>query len=197
MADIADRLFNILSSPGFLSMQGLANEVPIFIHAYDAAQEDETRRMVDHLASRLRTSGVELAQVDLFDLILEQLEDEQRLEKIIEREATLGKLKLKGLLSNLSDPKSRLIPRLMSRIGGVDIQLTLLTGVGRVYPFLRTHTILEAIQPAMTAHPIVMFFPGEYVQESMGSQLHLFGSVPNPKLSRAYYRAFNLADYRL
>ncbi len=197
MADIADRLFNILSSPGFLSMQGLANEVPIFIHAYDAAQEDETRRMVDHLAARLRTSGVELAQVDLFDLILEQLEDEQRLEKIIEREATLGKLKLKGLLSNLSDPKSRLIPRLMSRIGGVDIQLTLLTGVGRVYPFLRTHTILEAIQPAMTAHPIVMFFPGEYVQESMGSQLHLFGSVPNPKLSRAYYRAFNLADYRL
>ena len=197
MADIADRLFNILSSPGFLSMQGLANEVPIFIHAYDAAQEDETRRMVDHLAARLRTSGVELAQVDLFDLILEQLEDEQRLQKIIEREATLGKPKLKELLSNLSDPKSRLIPRLMSRIGAADIQLTLLTGVGRVYPFLRTHTILEAIQPAMTAHPIVMFFPGQYVQERMGSRLHLFGSVPNPKLSRAYYRAFNLADYRL
>ena len=76
-------------------------------------------------------------------------------------------------------------------------QLTLLTGVGRVFPFLRTHSLLEALQPAMTRHPIVLFFPGDYVQESEGSQLHLFGAFPNPKLSRAYYRAFNLAHYQL
>ncbi len=197
MPDIADRLFDILSSPAFLSMKGLANEVPLFIHAYDAAKEDETRRMVDHLASRLRAVGVQLAQVDLFDLVLEQLDEEKRLQKIIEREAALGKAKILDMMRNLSEPESRLVPCLMKRIGSDDIRLTLLTGVGRLYPFVRTHSILEAIQPVMPSHPIVLFFPGEYVQEIAGSQLHLFGSAPNPKLSRPYYRAFNLADYRI
>lgn len=78
-----------------------------------------------------------------------------------------------------------------------EVQLTFLLGAGRVYPFLRTHTILEALQPAMTRHPIVLFFPGDYVQESNGSALLLFGAQPSPKLSRPYYRAINLAHYRL
>ena len=48
----------------------------------------------------------------------------------------------------------------------------------------------------MKRHPIVLFFPGKYVQEDEGSQLYLFGEHTNPKLSRAYYRAINLAKYQ-
>jgi len=43
--------------------------------------------------------------------------------------------------------------------------VTLLTGVGRVFPFLRTHTLLESLQPAMMRHPLILFFPGQYIQE--------------------------------
>jgi len=57
----------------------------------------------------------------------------------------MGKQKLLELLNNLSDPKTRLVPRLIQRIGGNEIQLTLLTGVGRVFPFLRTHTLGSSI----------------------------------------------------
>ena len=178
-------------------MKGLANEVPIFIHAYDPAAEDETHRMVERLASRLRADGVTLATVDLFDLILEHLEQERRLQRIIDAETSMGKPRLLALLNNLSDAKSRLIPWLLPHISGDQVRLTLLTGVGRVYPFLRTHTILEAVQPVMTQHPIVMFFPGEYVHDNNGSQLILFGSQPNPKLYRPYYRAINLDHYHL
>ena len=156
------------------------------------------RHMIDSLASRLRSKGITLAIVDLFDLLLEQLEEEGRLQRIIEKEASLGKKKLLDMLNNLADPKERLIPKLVQRIRDDDIKLTLLTGVGRVFPFLRTHTILESLQPAMMHHPIVMFFPGHYIQgEGIGSELHLFGSLPTPPLYRPYYRAFNLEHYRL
>jgi hypothetical protein len=196
--DVSDRLFDILSHPDFLAMKGLANEVPIFIQTYDPQDEDKTRRRVDDLAARLRALGIAVAIVDLFDLILEQLEEEGRLEQVLERERSLGKRKMFDLLSNLADPKTRLIPRLMGTIGEDGNQLALLTGVGRVYPFLRTHTILESLQPAMVSLPVVMFFPGRYEQDENGaSVLRLFGSLPSPPIYRPYYRAFNLDHYRL
>ena len=194
----SDRLFRILSHPDFLAMKGLANEVPIFIETYEPQDEDKVRRMVGNLAARLRSSGISVAVVDLFDLILAQLEEEGRLQQILEREPSIGKRKLLELMGNLSDPKTRLIPRVMAAIGDENVQLALLTGVGRVFPFLRTHTILESLQPAMVSRPVVMFFPGQYIQEENGaSVLRLFGSLASPPLYRPYYRAFNLAHYRL
>jgi len=198
VSDQGERLYRILSHPNFLFMKGLANEVPIFIETYEPQDEDRVRSMVDHLAARLRTSGVSVVVVDLFDLILDQLEEEGRLQPILEREPSIGKQKLLELMSNLADPKTRLVPRLMQKIGAEGVQLALLTGVGRVFPFLRTHTILESLQPAMVRRPVVMFFPGQYMQEQNGaSVLRLFGTQASPPLYRPYYRAFNLADYRL
>lgn len=198
MPDATEHLFGILSHPDFLAMKGLANEVPIFIHTYEPQKEDALRRMVNNLASRLSAKGVALAVIDLFDLVLGQLEEEGRLDRVVEMEPAIGKQKLLEMLGNLSDPQTRLIPRLMERIGSEETKLTLLTGVGRVFPFLRTHTILESLQPAMMRHPVVMFFPGQYMQEQgLGSQLRLFGSMPTPPLYRPYYRAFNLEHYRL
>lgn len=198
MADATAHLFNILSHPDFLSMKGLANEVPIFIHAYEPEEEDAVRRMVENLASRLRAMGTAVAVINLFDLVLDQLEEEGRLDQIILMESSMGKRKLLELLGNLSDPKTRLIPRLLQRMDEEETGLTILTGVGRVFPFLRTHTVLESLQPAMMRQPVVMLFPGHYTQEDgTGSQLRLFGSLPSPPIYRPYYRAFNLAHYRL
>jgi hypothetical protein len=198
MPDPSDRLFRILSHPAFLAMKGLANEVPIFIETYEPQDEDKVRRMVGNLAARLHTSGVSVAVVDLFDLILAQLEKEGRLEQILERESSIGKRKLLELMGNLSDPKTRLIPQVMAAIGDEHVQLALLTGVGRVFPFLRTHTILESLQPAMVSRPVVMFFPGQYIHDETGaSVLRLFGSLASPPFYRPYYRAINLAHYRL
>jgi len=113
-------------------------------------------------------------------------------------EATWQKVDVLDTLKNYSDPKSHLIPRLIRAIGNDGNQLTLITGPGRVFPFLRTHTILESLQPAMLRHPVVIFFPGEYVQDPLGgSHLRLFGSIPSPKINNPYYRATNLDHYRL
>lgn len=195
---LSERLFELLSHPNFLAMKGLANEVPIFIQTYDPAHEDAIRRMVDSLAARLRNGGITLKTLDLFSLVLEELEEQHVLDDLIEGEKDFDKAEVLETLQNYSDPKTHLIPRLIHTIGDGGTQLTLITGSGRIYPFLRTHTILESLQPALLRHPVVIFFPGEYAQEpNGGSHLRLFGSIPSPRINNAYYRATNLDYYRL
>ena len=164
MNTLSERLFQILSHPNFLSMKGLANEVPIFIQTYDPAQEDDVRRMVESLAVRLRNTGITLKTLDLFNLVLEELEEHHILDDLLRDEAAFEKAEVLETLQNYSDPKTHLIPRLIRAIGDDGTQLTLITGSGRVFPFLRTHTILESLQPAMLRHPVVIFFPGEYAR---------------------------------
>jgi hypothetical protein len=198
MNDLSERLFRTLSHPTFLAMKGLANEVPIFIQTYDPAREDAVRRMVDGLAGRLQSTGLILKSLDLFKLVLDELEDEGILADLLEHEKTYDKCELLDTLQNYSDPQTHLIPRLIREIGGDDTQLTLITGPGRIFPFLRTHTILESLQPAMLRHPVVIFFPGEYSQDPAGgSHLRLFGSIPSPRINNPYYRATNLDQYCL
>ncbi len=198
MNDLSERLFKTLSHPNFLAMKGLANEVPIFIQTYDPAQEDAIRRTVASLAMRLQNTGITIKALDLFNLVLEELDEHNVLEDLVRDEASSQKVEILETLQNYSDPKTHLIPRLIRAIGEDGTQLTLITGPGRIFPFLRTHTILESLQPAMLRHPVVIFFPGEYAQDPAGgSHLRLFGSIPSPRINNPYYRATNLDHYRL
>jgi len=177
--DLSERLFQIFRDPSFLSMSGQANEVPLFIQTYEPVQEDRIRRMVQGLA------------------VLKELEESHILEDFLRDEATFEKTEVLETLHNYSDPKVHLIPRLARAIGNVDTQLTLITGSGRIFPFLRTHTILESLQPVMVRHPVVIFFPGQYEQDTNGgSLLRLFGSIPSPTIVNPYYRATNLDHFR-
>jgi len=195
---LSERLFKTLSHPNFLAMKGLANEVPIFIQTYEPSQEDAIRRMIDGLVSRMRNTGITLKSLDLFTLVLDELGECDILDDLINSEADSEKVEILETLQNFSDPKTHLIPRLIREIGEDGAQLTLITGPGRIFPFLRTHTILESLQPAMLRHPVVIFFPGEYAQDPAGgSHLRLFGSIPSPRINNPYYRATNLDHYRL
>ena len=198
MNDLSERLFKTLAHPNFLAMKALANEVPIFIQTYEPAAEDAIRRMAESLAIRLRNTGITVKSLDLFELVLEELEEHDILEDLVRDEAESEKVEILETLQNYSDPKTHLIPRLVRAIGNDGAQLSLITGSGRTFPFLRTHTILESLQPAMLRHPVVIFFPGEYTQDPAGgSHLRLFGSIPSPQINNPYYRATNLDHYRL
>lgn len=202
MKNSQEQLFQILSHPDFLAMKGLANEVPIFIQTYHPGNEDRMEQTVIAIIARLKKEGIPVAVVDLFDMVLDLLSSSGRLDKAIASEPAMPKRKMLEMLNNVADPKTMLIPKLSEIIGLPDIKVSLIKGAGHVYPFLRTHTILESLQPAMMKHPVVMFFPGEYTHEESGaSQLRLFGPLVDPpqsyRFTKPYYRAFNLDHYRI
>jgi hypothetical protein len=178
-------------------MKGHANEVPLFIQTYEPKDEDDLRTMLESLTARLRSEGLDVNLADLFDIVLADLEAKAILKDLIQDESSFTKAEMFETLRNSSDPRTRLVPRLADLIKDGS-QLTLITGSGRVFPFLRTHTILESLQPAMLRHPIVIFFPGRYEQDpSGGSHLQLFGSIPSPVINNPYYRASNMDNYRI
>ena len=61
-----------------------------------------------------------------------------------------------------------------------------LTGVGKCYPILRSHKILNILHQHIDDVPVVMLFPGEYD----GHSLTLFSEIKDEN----YYRAFKLID---
>ena len=62
--------------------------------------------------------------------------------------------------------------------------MILLSGVGDVFPFMRVHSLLEAMQPHFSNIPILVLYPGKFED----AQLKLFNKLkPN-----SYYRAFNI-----
>jgi hypothetical protein len=193
-SEISERLYDILSSTRFLDMEGLGNEVPIFIQPYAVDEEERMSSLVRSLVARMNNSGISTTHVDLFELIVDVLKASGRLPRIIEKEASLTRQKMMELMSNLADPGKVVVPALAQKMAEPGVRITILTGAGHVYPFLRTHQLLEEIQASMMHHPLVLFFPGEYTQtKGLGSQLRLFGTQP----AKGYYRAFNLDQYRL
>jgi hypothetical protein len=187
------RLQQVLTRPEFLEMRGVAKEVPIFIQTYSPADEDPLRVVVKGAEQFLRKQGLRVKNVDLFELVLQLLEAKGYLDVVLQEEASWSKSDLFDTLQNVAEPTSALVPKLMEELA--DSQISLITGSGRVYPFLRTHTILEALQPAMVRHPVVIFFPGEYSQDADGgSYLRLFGTTTANKIENPHYRATNL-DY--
>jgi Domain of unknown function (DUF1788) len=189
------RLRRVLTNPSFLAMKGLAKEIPIFIQTYDPSEEDDLRQIVKGLLQGLKQEGLRVSHVDLFELVIQILEEKGYLDVLLQDESSWAKSDLFDTLQNVSDPAKELVPKLMEAIGATP-QLTLITGSGRIYPFLRTHSIIEALQPEMVKHPVVIFFPGDYSQDADGgSYLRLFGTTPNTKIENPHYRATNLAYF--
>jgi len=60
-----------------------------------------------------------------------------------------------------------------------------ITGVGKSYPIVRAHSILNNLHPVSDDIPIVMFYPGKFT----GQELILFSEIKDDN----YYRAFRLA----
>ena len=61
-----------------------------------------------------------------------------------------------------------------------------ITGIGKCYPILRSHTVLNNLHQVVDQVPVVLFYPGKYD----GQELVLFGEIKDDN----YYRAFKLVD---
>ena len=195
IASIEQHVLAVLSSDRFLRMEGLGNEVPFFIWPYPPEKELEVQAVTSRIIDRLRTTrGLSILVVDLFELAVELLEGrgDNMLERLERIEPTRSRPDFRRDLQRMLDPEQHITPAIKRRIeaeAGVD--LLVLTGIGRVFPFIRSHNVLNNLQVAVSDFPVLMLFPGEYPQTaSSGSSLVLFNLLTDDQ----YYRAKNILE---
>lgn len=195
IASIEQHVLAVLSSDRFLRMEGLGNEVPFFIWPYPPGQELEVQAANNRIIDRLRTTqGLNILAVDLFELAVELLGGRggNMLERLEQIEPTRSRSDFRRDLQRMLDPEQHIAPAIKRRIeaeAGVD--LLMLTGIGRVFPFIRSHNVLNNLQVAVSDFPALMLFPGEYPQTaSSGSSLVLFNLLTDDQ----YYRAKNILE---
>lgn len=189
-----DHLYKILSSERFLKKQGLGNEVPFFICDYKPKQNNEITHLQKQLTNSLSQSGINILNINLYDLVKELLEKRDLWQQIIESEKNISKDKLKEFLQSILDPADHLIPAICKKMAKTEFDIMFLTGIGEVFPYIRSHNILNNLQSSAESKPTVIFFPGEYKHsQETGASLLLFGRLKDDK----YYRAFKISDYEI
>jgi hypothetical protein len=187
--DKFDRLFQVLKSETFLNKLSLGGEIPFYISTY--RPEDENRELVSvHLLrKKLETQGIDVFLIDLYDLCLDILRQDDDLEDFFRLEEQLSEAEFLEELSSALNAETAIIPEIENRIAKSNARIVFLTGVGQVYPFLRSHTVINNLQRIVKDIPVVMFYPGDYD----GQKLSLFGRLKNEN----YYRAFNIDEIRI
>ena len=184
-----DHLLNVLSGQRFLQKEGLGNEVPFFICPFDASISVEVVRLEKQLVNRLEQSGIRVLEINLYDLSIEILKERGIWEQILEIEPSVSKDELKELLQGVLDPETNLVPAMASKLKNNEFDMLFLTGVGEIFPYIRSHHVLNNLQSTAKEKPTLMFFPGTYTHSlESGASLDLFQRLHDDK----YYRAFNI-----
>jgi len=187
--DCFEHLLTVISGERFLQMQGLGKEVPFFICPFEATAAEKVEKIRKQLINRLGQAGVRVMEINLYDLSIEILKRRNIWEKILEMEDSVSKGELKELLQGVLDPETHLVPAIASKLDSNDFDVLFLAGVGEVFPYIRSHNVLNNLQSTAKGHPTVMFFPGAYTHSlEAGASLDLFGKLHDDK----YYRAFNI-----
>lgn len=189
VTEIYDHLLKTISSQRFLKMQGLGNEIPFFICPFRPERTEDMYNVIRQLINQLKSQGTRALRIDLYDLSIELLKKRGIWEQTLDSERSLSKAELQELLQGVLDPEQHLIPAIAEKMGQEDFEVLFITGVGEVFPYIRSHTVLNNLQSTAKSRPTIMFFPGKYSQDAdKGSSLKLFDKL----LDDNYYRAFDI-----
>ena len=188
----------VISGQRFLSKQGLGNEIPFFICPFDPKEATAMERTRQGLINSLSSQGVEVLDINLYDLAIELLKARDIWGQILTVEETVPKAQLKELLQGVLDPEAHVVPAIAQKItdkkANTGFHVLFISGIGEVFPYIRSHNVLNNLQSTAKDQPTVLFFPGEYTQSlESGASLDLFGKLQDDK----YYRAFNIYDYEV
>ncbi|MDQ5937884.1 MAG: hypothetical protein QG574_5243 [Cyanobacteriota bacterium erpe_2018_sw_21hr_WHONDRS-SW48-000092_B_bin.40] len=187
--DRFQHLLAVISSERFLKKEGLGNEVPFFICPYRPEEAVEMGRIQKQLVNKLQQLGTLVLEINLYDLSIKLLKERNVWDRIIQSEPEIAKDQLKELLQGTLDSRAHLIPAIAKEMNATNFDVMFITGVGEVFPYIRSHNVLNNLQSTAKDKPTVMFFPGAYTHSLQdGASLDLFGRLHDDK----YYRAFNI-----
>ena len=194
MKDIHERLSEIkgvITEEAFRTNKGLGNEIGFHIFDYEPQYEMLVRDYIINLKKQVERDYeyIKIKEFDLYDIMLEVLDERGYLQKNFQMEEKKGseyvfKATEKTLRLTSQKEDNKIVQYIIDRTEDDDI--VFLTGVGKVWPIIRSHTVLNNLHRALDHVPVVLFFPGIYD----GGSLMLFDEIKDDN----YYRAFQLVD---
>lgn len=184
MSNIINQLNEVkkrFSDEVFLSNKGLSNEVGIHVFCYNPKEEMLVSGFFSDLIQS-ENQTFRLKECDLYRIFLQICEEKRILKSISAMEKKKGSDYLLKQLQKAISPEDFVEKMKYEPHEYGDILL--ITGVGKVYPFMRSHNILDNLQHIFSDIPVVMLYPGTY----NGQELSLFDEFHDGN----YYRAFNM-----
>lgn len=184
-----DKAEEMIQKPYFRENKGLGNEVGYFIFEYPAKDELKVRERVEYIRKKNEKSpdGFRVVVFDLYDIVIDILIQKGYLEKCFEFEKTKGFeriIKSVGNMLRLTSADNLIVRHIKENTP--ENSVVFIIGIGKCYPVLRSHTVLNNLHQVIDNVPVVLFYPGKY----SGQDLVLFGDIKDDN----YYRAFKLVD---
>ena len=187
-----DDMYKLFSSEDFLLRKGVSTEVPFFICHYDAKEQVKADGVAKLLHEKLNNSGVKALHVDLYKLMIEKMKESDDLEWTLENESKVNHDNLLTDMRAQLNVKTEIAPMVAQMIATESPRIVFVTGIGACYPIFEAHELLSNLSSIIKEVPLVLFFPGDYVQTpGSGASLHLFGRQEG----RGYYRAFDVETF--
>lgn len=177
--------------PKFQHNEGLSNEVGYWIFDYPADQELEVRKQIAKISDSPLASRVNLRVFDIYDVMMKLLREQEEytgadpipiLENIEKKQGFDVLIEQINNILEMSENNNLIVQYIRSRLP--EQCIVFLEGLGKVYPIIRAHKILNTMHQVLDKNPVVMFYPGNYDEMS----LRAFGEVKDQN----YYRAFRI-----
>ena len=179
-----DKIPQIIKEESFLKSSSLSNELPFYIYDYPPEYEMLVRTKIKYIKKQLKSDeNLKIKEFDLFEILIDHIDDNNLRQKIYEREDKKGFRAVLKAMRGVVKP-SLYVDQIKKEVGKGDI--IFLTGVGKVWPFIRSHTVLNNLHSVIDTKPLIMFFPGKWDKV----ELRLFDKFKDDN----YYRAFKLFD---
>jgi hypothetical protein len=182
-----DQMEEAVRKSSFRQSNGRANEVNFWVFDYPPEKELEVRERIEYMKKKNSrgTDGFELVVFDLYDMIMDYLEEKDFVKSYERYETRRGFQYIVRAVSTsmkMNEDDSLLIQKIVEQTP--ENAIVFLTGVGKCYPLLRSHKILNNLHQSVLKAPVVLFFPGTYTEQ----ELILFNEIKDDN----YYRAFKL-----
>ena len=186
--DLEDRMISVEA----LTRYGTANDLRFYI--FDYAPSDEL--LVRKETKKLKDRNPAIVEFDLYEMMLQIIEDEGYMEDVIRMEKDYDKdLLLREVFQTLlsvEEEENAFLDKFKEDIADDGNSIVLITGVGKAFPVVRSHTILNNLQSIFRRNPVVMMYPGRY-EIKVKMTLRLFERLDDDN----YYRAFPLVERRI
>ena len=174
-------------NPSFRETIGNANDVNYWIFDYDPSKELDVRERIAYMKAKNEQGNddFKLVVFDLYDIIIDYLEKKNYMEKCFKFEKQKGLYHIVRAVSNslrINEHDSVIVKYIQDHTP--ENPIIFMTGIGKCYPLLRSHKVLNNLHPTVLGTPVVLFFPGSYNE----LELILFNEIKDDN----YYRAFKL-----